>query len=128
MRSRWPTASAIALLVNPTDSVYAEMQSHEALAAAHIMGVGLHVLNARSERDFDEVFAKLIASRVGGLVIAEEALFTSRSELLAALVSGHVPGHDPVSRPDLDARRRVASLGGDAGSPQRNDQLVGKAP
>jgi putative tryptophan/tyrosine transport system substrate-binding protein len=84
-----PTASAIALLVNPTDSVYTEMQLREAQAAAHTLGLGLHVLNAESERDFDGVFAKLIALRAGGLVIAEETLFTSHSEQLAVLALHH---------------------------------------
>jgi uncharacterized protein DUF1993 len=52
-RELLPSASAMAFLINPTDSVYAEMQSREALAAAHTLGLGLHVLNASSERDFD---------------------------------------------------------------------------
>ena len=34
-----PTARVMALLVNPTDSVYAEMQSRAVLAAAHTLGL-----------------------------------------------------------------------------------------
>ncbi len=105
MHELLPSASAIAFLVNPTDSVYAEMQSREALAAAHTLGLGLHVLNAGSERDFDEVFAKLIALRAGGLVIAEGAVFTSHSEQLAALAVHH-------GVPTIYKGREFAAAGG----------------
>jgi putative ABC transport system substrate-binding protein len=54
-----PTASVMALLVNPTDPLYAETVSRNMLSAAHILGLELHVLNASTERDFDGVFAKL---------------------------------------------------------------------
>ena len=46
-------------------------------------------MNASTERDFDEVFAKLIQLRAGGLVIAPEPFFTIRSEQLAALTVRH---------------------------------------
>ena len=52
-----PTARVLALLVNPTDAAYAEMQSREVLAAAHALGLELRVLNASTEADFDSVFA-----------------------------------------------------------------------
>src|SRR5262245_36179277 len=84
-----PTAGVIALLINPTDSVYAEMQSREALAAAHTLGLKLHVLNASTERDFDSVFADLIHLRAGGLVVGEDAFFNSHFKQLAALTIHH---------------------------------------
>jgi putative ABC transport system substrate-binding protein len=84
-----PAASVIALLINPTDSVYAEMQSREALAAAHTLGIDLRVLNAGTERDFDSVFADLIHLRAGGLVIGEDAFFNSHIKQLAALTIHH---------------------------------------
>ena len=84
-----PTAGVIALLINPTASVYAEMQSREALAAAHTLGLDLRVLNASTARDFDSVFADLIHLRAGGLVIGEDAFFTSHIKQLAALTIHH---------------------------------------
>jgi putative ABC transport system substrate-binding protein len=84
-----PTAGVMALLVNPTDSVYAEMQSREALAVAHSLGLKLDVLNASTERDFDSVFADLIRLRAGGLVIGGDALFNSRIKQLATLTIQH---------------------------------------
>ena len=84
-----PTAGVMALLVNPNDPVNAEIQSREALAAAHTLGLKLHILNASTESDFDSVFANLIHLRAGGLVICGDALFNSRTKQLAALTVQH---------------------------------------
>jgi putative ABC transport system substrate-binding protein len=84
-----PAAGVMALLVNPTDPANAEMQSREVLAAAHTLGLKLHVLNASTERDFDLVFAKLIHLRAGGLVVGGDAMFNSRIEQIAALTVQH---------------------------------------
>ncbi len=82
-----PTARVIALLVNPADPALAEINTSKMLAAAHTLGLELHVLNASSERDSDGVFAKLIELRAGGLVVGADALFTGHSEQLAALAA-----------------------------------------
>ena len=84
-----PTARVMALLVNPTDSVYAEMQSRAVLAAAHTLGLEIHVLNASTEDDFDLVFANVGHLRAGGLVIGGGAFFYSRIKQLAALAIRH---------------------------------------
>ena len=80
-----PTASVMALLVNPANPTVAEINLKEVQAAARTLGLELHVLNASTERDFDGAFAKLIQLRAGGLVIGPDALFSSWSEQLAAL-------------------------------------------
>jgi len=79
-----PTATVIALLVNPTDPALAEVVLRASQAAAQTFGLGLRVLNASTESDFDGVFAKVIQLRTGGLVIGSDAFFTSRAEQLAA--------------------------------------------
>ena len=84
-----PSARVMALLVNPADPALAETATKEMQAAALTLGLELHVLNASAERDFDAVFAKLVEFRAGGLVIGGDALFTSRSEQLAALAARH---------------------------------------
>ena len=70
-----PTASVMALLVNPANPTVAETQREKLQAAARTLGLELHVLNASTERDFDAVFAKLIQLRAGGLVIARRSIF-----------------------------------------------------
>jgi ABC-type uncharacterized transport system substrate-binding protein len=84
-----PTASAIALLVNPDNPAIGEPQLRSVLSAARTLGLELHVLKASTERDFDPVFAKLIQLRPGGLVIGGDAFFTARQEQLGALAARH---------------------------------------
>jgi putative ABC transport system substrate-binding protein len=85
-----PTVRVLALLVNPANPVLAEPTTRELQAAARALGLELHVLNASTESDFDAVFAKLIQLRVGGLVIAPDPFFSSRSgEKLAELAVRH---------------------------------------
>ena len=83
-----PTASVIALLVNPPNPTVGET-TKEMQAAARTLGLELHVLNAGTEHDFDGAFAKLIQLRAGGLVISGGPFFASRSEQLAALALRH---------------------------------------
>jgi putative ABC transport system substrate-binding protein len=84
-----PTATVIALLVNPTNPALTAPLSRDVQAAAARLGLEFHLLYASSERDFDLAFAKLIKLRAGGLVIVPDALFTARSEQLATLTLQH---------------------------------------
>ena len=94
-----PTASIVALLVNPAEPALAETTTKDVQAAARTLGLELHVLNASSEDDFDAVFAKLIELRAGGLVIGPGAFFASQRTQLAALTGSSRRASDlPVSR------------------------------
>jgi putative tryptophan/tyrosine transport system substrate-binding protein len=106
-----PTAGTLALLVNPTD-VGAETQLRDAQAAARTLGLPqLHVLHASSEHDFDRAFAELVQLRAGGLAIAASALFSGRSEQLAALAMRYaVPAISPYS--EFAAAGGLMSYGG----------------
>ena len=84
-----PTATAVALLVNPTSSTLAKTSTRDAQAAARTLGLELRVLHASTERDFDAVFATLVQRPAGGLVIAPDAFFNSHLEQLAALALRH---------------------------------------
>jgi ABC-type uncharacterized transport system substrate-binding protein len=84
-----PTATIIALLVNPTNPTNAETLSRDLQAAARTLGLQLHVLHASTESDFDAVFASLPQLRAGALVIGSDPFFNSRSRQLVALASRH---------------------------------------
>jgi putative tryptophan/tyrosine transport system substrate-binding protein len=84
-----PTATVMALLVNPADPALAEFATKELQAAASTLGLKLHVMQASTERDFEGIFAKLIELRAGGLVISPDPFFTSRSQQLAKLTVEH---------------------------------------
>jgi putative ABC transport system substrate-binding protein len=83
-----PTATAIAVLVNPTNPS-AEALSRDLQTAARALGLQLHVLHASTERDFDTVFATLLQLRAGGLVIGTDGFFITQSEQLATLTVRH---------------------------------------
>ena len=100
-----PTAGVMALLVNPANPTLAETNTKELQAAARALGLDLHVLNASNESDFDEVFAKLIQLRAGGLVIGPDTFFSSQSEQLAALGVRHAV-------PTIYQNREFAVAGG----------------
>jgi putative ABC transport system substrate-binding protein len=84
-----PTATTIALLVNPKSPELSEPQTQQLQVAAGRLGLQLHILNATTERDIDTAFATLVQLRAGGLVIVPDALFSSRPEQLAALALRH---------------------------------------
>src|SRR5262247_3538980 len=52
-----PTATIVALLVNPTTPALAETTTRELEAAARTLGLEFHVLHASSEREIDAAFA-----------------------------------------------------------------------
>jgi putative ABC transport system substrate-binding protein len=83
-----PTASIVALIVNPTNRS-SEIQVSDVQAAARALGLELQVLHASTEREIDSAFAALTPLRAGALVIAPESFFNSRSEQLAALTVRH---------------------------------------
>jgi len=80
-----PTATAIAVLVNPANPALAEPFLRSLQPVARALGVQLHVLNASTDRDFDTVFATLAQLRAAALLIMPDVLFTTRAEQLAAL-------------------------------------------
>ena len=89
LRELIPTATIIAVLVNPTNPNLAEPFTRVMKAAASTLGLQLHVLQASTDRDFDKVFAALVQLRAGALVISPDVFFTTRVEQLAALSLRH---------------------------------------
>ncbi|MGB8563182.1 MAG: ABC transporter substrate binding protein [Pseudolabrys sp.] len=79
----------MAFLVNPDDRALAQAQAREVLSAARNRKLELHVLNARSESDFDAVFADVKRLRVSGLVIGPGSVFSDGINKLAALTARH---------------------------------------
>jgi len=89
IRELVPAASVVGLLINPANPVLAEPAVRASQAVAPTLGLNLHVLNASSEDDFEQVFASLMQLRAGGLVIGPDSLFTARTRQLAALALPH---------------------------------------
>jgi putative tryptophan/tyrosine transport system substrate-binding protein len=84
-----PTATVMALVVNPASPARAESNTREAQVAARRLGLKLYVLHASSEQDFDAALANAIQLRAGALVIGTDAFFFSRSGQLGAMTARH---------------------------------------
>jgi ABC-type uncharacterized transport system substrate-binding protein len=84
-----PAATVFALIVNPT-SPLAQTESRDLLETARVLGLELHVLQATSEHDFEQVFSTLVQLHAAALLIATDALFSNRSKRLAMLALRHV--------------------------------------
>jgi putative ABC transport system substrate-binding protein len=84
-----PAARTFGILVNPSDTARADIILKEMQSAAQGLGLGLHVLRASTDEEFDAVFKSLVQLQAGGLVIGGEPFFNSRSEELGALSMRH---------------------------------------
>jgi putative tryptophan/tyrosine transport system substrate-binding protein len=105
LREMIPTASTLAFLYNPTNRTLAGPITRDAQAAAHSLGFRLDVLQASTEREINDAFARLAQLRPDGLVIGPDVFFTDRSEQLAALSVQH-------SVPAIYHYRGFAAAGG----------------
>jgi putative ABC transport system substrate-binding protein len=84
-----PTATMIAVLINPTNP-NTEIELRDLHAAASALGLQIDILHASTEHDFNTVFATLARLRAGALVVSGgDAFLISRSEQLAALTLRH---------------------------------------
>src|SRR5215831_5053453 len=84
-----PIVFPLATVVNPTTPALAEPSTRITQAAAHALGLELHVLQARGEHDFDPTFAKIAELRAQALIIAPDQLFTAHSKRLPELTLQH---------------------------------------
>jgi putative tryptophan/tyrosine transport system substrate-binding protein len=109
LREVVPSASRIALLVNPTNP-NSEMQSKNMRDAAGRLGIELQVLNASVERDFDAGFAKLRDAKASALIIGQDVYFNAECARLAALTVRHkIPAIYPL--PEFAAAGGLFSYG-----------------
>jgi putative tryptophan/tyrosine transport system substrate-binding protein len=88
MHEALPTASNIALLVNPPDPLGPSI-SQGTSAAADALGLELQIVRASIGLDLATVFESLVQLKAEALVIESDAFFSSRSEELAQLALHH---------------------------------------
>jgi putative tryptophan/tyrosine transport system substrate-binding protein len=89
IRELIPTATTIAVLLNPTSGVLPEQFFRELEAAAPRLGMQLYALHASAERDFDGVFAALRQKGADALAIGPDIFFLVHNEQLGALALQH---------------------------------------
>jgi putative tryptophan/tyrosine transport system substrate-binding protein len=80
-----PTATAVVLLVNPSDGRAAERLSKEMQGAAGPLGLRIDVVRGGTDEDIESAFAGFAHLKAGVMVIGADAYFSAKSQLLAEL-------------------------------------------
>jgi putative ABC transport system substrate-binding protein len=99
-----PSATLIAVLVNPSNPNNSKEIS-EARDAQALFGIKTTILQARTSRDIDAAFAKLVELKVGALVIGADPYFDSQLGKFAALAAR-------VGMPTIHTLREFVTSGG----------------
>jgi len=125
MHELLPKAAKLAVVANPT-SPTVNSQLGRLRSAAELLGVGLQVLNASSEKEFEPVFSTSGRESVGGLIFTSDPYFAFRSAELAALALRYRVPAITQSR-DFPTAGGLMSYGGDfAQSHRRTGVYAGR--
>ena len=89
LRELVPTATRVAVLVNPANAANAEATLKEVAAAARTFGLKIQVLNASTSREIDAAFATLVRERSDALFVGIDPFFNSRRVQLVHLATLH---------------------------------------
>jgi putative ABC transport system substrate-binding protein len=86
-----PTARSVALLVNPANTIEADIQTKELRTAARALDVGLRVLNATDLSEIEEAFATVARDGGGALQLGVDPLFAHVREVIGMAARHSVP-------------------------------------
>jgi putative ABC transport system substrate-binding protein len=104
LRELSPTATRVAVLVNPTFPT-AEPVVRDLAAVARIASLQIEVLKASTSREIDAAFATFVRERPDALFVANDPFFTSRRVQLVNMTSRH-------AIPTTFGTREFADVGG----------------
>jgi putative ABC transport system substrate-binding protein len=104
LRQIVPQAATIGLLVNPNNP-NAKDDSKEIQEAGLNVGVKIAIINASSEHELDEAFAKMSQSHIDALMVHIDALFNAQYKKIIALA-------EQYAVPTMYAAHQVAQFGG----------------
>lgn len=104
MRQLVPRAAMLALLVNPKNP-NAQPDSAEINEAGRNVGVRIEIINASSEADLAEAFARIAQMRPDALMVHIDALFNARLKEIVGLA-------EQSGLPTMYANHHAPSLGG----------------
>jgi putative ABC transport system substrate-binding protein len=89
LRELVPGRAVVAVLVNPSNSVYTGYEMAEIRTAAGSLGLDLHLLNASTVEEIDAAFANFPKAQAGALLLSTEAFINSRADQIVALAARH---------------------------------------
>jgi len=84
-----PSATRIAMFVNPNNSANAKIAVRDVTAAARAAGLQVRVIEAKSSRDIDLAFAGLAREPAEAVFVNGDPLFNNRRLQLALLAARH---------------------------------------
>ena len=105
LRELVPTATRVAVLVNPANAASAETTLRDVEAAASAIGFKVRVLNASTSREIDAAFATFVREQPDALFVGGDPFFNSRRVQLVHLATLH-------KVPATYAQRQYAEAGG----------------
>lgn len=88
LREALPTATTIALLVNPSFAL-ASASIRDAEEAAAQAGVRLVTVRASAEGELAAALAQVVRQRAGAMIVASDPFFNTRRDVLVALAAQH---------------------------------------
>ena len=100
MHELLPSASSIAVLINPSNPSQSEAELRGAQTAARTLGVHLLALNARTPSEIETAFETLVREGAGGLVVTGEAFFFLQRAQVAALAARYKVPAITIGHPD----------------------------
>ena len=89
LRALVPTATRVAVLVNPANTANTETTLKDVEPAARAVGLQIQVLNADTSHEIDAAFATIVRERPDALFSASSPYFTSRRVQLVQLAARH---------------------------------------
>ena len=97
-----PTASPIAVLVNPTNPD-TEDEANDIREAAHGLGIQIVVVRAGKADDLDDAFATLVHQGARALIIGSDTYFTSQRSQISIRAARHSLPNIWVTRIEVEA-------------------------
>ena len=89
LRELVPSATRIAVLVNPAEATNTESTLKDVELAANAMGLQIKKLNASTSREINATFANFARERPDAIFVGPDAFFTARRVQLALLAAFH---------------------------------------
>jgi putative ABC transport system substrate-binding protein len=105
LRDLVPTATRIAVFVNPANPANAKSTVREVETAARAMGLQIQVFNASNGREIDAAFTNLARDRPNALYVGADQLFILRRVQLVQLAAR-------LAVPAIYSARRFTDIGG----------------
>jgi putative ABC transport system substrate-binding protein len=105
LRQLVPTASRVAVLVNPTDATNTETTLRDLEPAAHAVGLQIRVLNASTSREIDLAFEDIAREKSDAVFVAQSPFLNARRVQLVQMAARH-------AMPGTYAGREFTEIGG----------------